>query len=122
MSWLLAPLLVLGALALAGPASAAATYVPEFLDGIYTHPYFLDVPAVKDVKIESEDANMPKPIIVDEPLPPKKLPAKIAFLSPARVRSSPVAPRVRSSRAAPRIRSSARVAATARGLRAAQAT
>ena len=77
MSWLLAPLLVLGALALAGPASAAATYVPgKFRDGIYTHPYFLDGPAVKDVKMKSEDAKMPKPIIVDEPLPPKKLPGE----------------------------------------------
>ena len=77
MSWLLAPLLVLGALALAGPASAAATYVPgKFRDGIYTHPYFLDGPTVKDVEMKSEDAKMPRPIIVDEPLPPKKLPGE----------------------------------------------
>ncbi len=74
MSWLLALLLVLGGVAVTGSASAAATYVPgQYRDGVYTHPYFLDAPAVKDVKMESEDAKMPKPVIVDEPLPPKKL-------------------------------------------------
>ncbi len=74
MSWLLAPLLVLGAVVAAGSASATI-YVPgQYRDGVYTHPHFLDAPATKDVKMESEDAKMPKPIIVDEPLPPKNLP------------------------------------------------
>ena len=75
MPWLVAPLLALGVVAAAGPAASAVIYVPgQYRDGVYTHPHFLDAP-IKGVKIDSEDARMPKPIIVDEPLAPKKLPA-----------------------------------------------
>ena len=37
----------------------------------YTHPHFLDAP-IKGVQIESANPKMPKPIIVDEPVPPKQ--------------------------------------------------
>ena len=73
MPWLLAPLVALGVVTAAGSASAVI-YVPgQYRDGVYTHPHFLDAP-IKGVKMESENAKMPKPIIVDEPLSPKKLP------------------------------------------------
>jgi hypothetical protein len=74
MPWLVALMLVLGMVAAAGPASGTI-YVPgQYRDGVYTHPHFLDAPAVEDVKMEREDAKMPKPMIIDEPVPPKKLP------------------------------------------------
>jgi hypothetical protein len=74
MPWLVAPMVALGVVAAAGSASATI-YVPgQYRDGVYTHPHFLDAPPLKGVKIESEDAKMPKPIIIDEPAPPKKLP------------------------------------------------
>ncbi len=73
MPWLVAPLLALGVVTVAGSASAVI-YVPgQYRDGVYTHPHFLDGPLVKGVKMESADPKMPKPIIVDEPAPPKKL-------------------------------------------------
>ncbi len=75
MPWLVGPMLALGVVAAAGSASATI-YVPGlYQDGVYTHPHFLDAPEAKDVKMEGADARMPKPIIVDEPLPPQKLPA-----------------------------------------------
>jgi hypothetical protein len=74
MPWLVAPMLALGVVAGIGSASAAI-YVPgQYRDGVYTHPHFLDGPVVKDVKMESENGKMPKPIIIDEPVTPKKLP------------------------------------------------
>jgi hypothetical protein len=74
MPWLVAPLLALGMVADAGPAAPAVIYVPgEYRDGVYTHPHFLDAP-LEGVKMESDDAKMPKPIIVDEPASPEKLP------------------------------------------------
>ncbi len=77
MPWLVAVTLALGMVAAAGSASATI-YVPgQYRDGVYTHPHFLDAPAVNGVKMESEDAKMPKPIIIDEPLPPKKLPPEL---------------------------------------------
>jgi hypothetical protein len=73
MPWLVAPLVALGVVTAAGSASAVI-YVPgEYRDGVYTHPHFLDTPPIKGVKMESDDGKMPKPIIVDEPMPPKKL-------------------------------------------------
>jgi hypothetical protein len=74
MPRLIAPLLALTVVAAAGSASATI-YVPgQYRDGVYTHPHFQDAPLVKGVKMESGDAKMPKPIPVDEPQPPKKLP------------------------------------------------
>ena len=74
MPWLVAPLLALAVVAAAGSASATI-YVPgQYRDGVYTHPHFQDGPLVKGVKMESGEAKMPKPIIIDEPQPPKKLP------------------------------------------------
>jgi hypothetical protein len=76
MPWLVAPLFALGVVTAAGPATSAVIYVPgQYRDGVYVHPHFLEAP-IKGVKMESEDAKMPKPIIVDEPLPPKKLPSE----------------------------------------------
>jgi hypothetical protein len=74
MPWLVAPMLALGMVAATGSASATI-YVPgQYRDGVYTHPHFLDGPAIKGVKMENQDAKMPKPIIIDEPVPPTKLP------------------------------------------------
>jgi len=73
MPWLVAPLVALGVVTAAGSAASAVIYVPgQYRDGIYTHPHFLDTP-LKGVKMESDGGSMPKPIIVDEPAPPKKL-------------------------------------------------
>jgi hypothetical protein len=72
MPWLVAPLVALAVVAAAGSAASAVIYIPgQYRDGIYTHPHFLDA-RIKGVEMESEDARMPKPIIVDEPAPPKK--------------------------------------------------
>jgi hypothetical protein len=74
MSWLVAPLLALGVVAAADSASATV-YVPgQYRDGVYTHPHFQDAPLPKAVKIENDDAKLPKPINVDEPQAPEKLP------------------------------------------------
>jgi hypothetical protein len=75
MPWLVAPLVALGVVTAAGPAAPDVIYVPgEYRDGVYTHPHFLDAP-LEGVQIESDPAKMPKPIIVDEPAPPEKLPS-----------------------------------------------
>jgi hypothetical protein len=75
MPWLVAPLVALGLVTATGSAAPDVIYVPgEYRDGIYTHPHFLDAP-LEGVKMESDPAKMPKPIIVDEPAPPEKLPS-----------------------------------------------
>ena len=76
MPWLVAPMLAWGVVAATGSASSTI-YVPgQYRDGVYTHPHFLDGPVVKDVKLESEDAKLPKPIIIDEPTAPKQPPSE----------------------------------------------
>lgn len=75
--WLVVSMLALGMVAAVGTTSATV-YVPgQYRDGVYTHPHFLDAPLTKDVKMESDDAKMPKPIIIDEPVPAEKLPPEL---------------------------------------------
>jgi hypothetical protein len=77
MPWLVAVTLAFGVLAAAGTASAAV-YVPGHIrDGVYTRPHFLDAPGARydrPVKMDGEQAKPPKPTIIDEALPPQKLP------------------------------------------------
>lgn len=83
MPWLVALTLAFGVVAAAASASAAV-YVPGHIrDGVYTHPHFLDSPAVRydrEIKLESgikrgsEQDKLSKPAIIDEPLPAQKLP------------------------------------------------
>ena len=77
MSWLVALTLAFGVLAAAGSASAAV-YVPGHIrDGVYTRPHFLDAPGARydrPVRMDGEQATPPKPTIIDEALPPQKLP------------------------------------------------
>jgi hypothetical protein len=86
MSRLVALTLILGVVATAGGASAAV-YVPGHVrDGVYTRPHFLDAPEVRydrPAKLEGGQAGPPKPTIIDEGLPPAKLPSE----TPADVRS-----------------------------------
>jgi hypothetical protein len=53
---------------------------------VYTRPHFLDAPEVRydrPAKLEGGQASPPKPTIIDEGLPPAKLPSE----TPADVRS-----------------------------------
>jgi hypothetical protein len=77
MSRLVALTLALGMIAAAGSASAAV-YVPGHIrDGIYMRPHFLDGPEVRydrPVKMDGAQDKLQKPGILDEELPPAKLP------------------------------------------------
>ena len=77
MPGLVALTLAFGVLAAAGSASAAV-YVPGHIrDGVYTRPHFLDAPGARydrPVRMDGERAMPPKPTIIDEALPPQKLP------------------------------------------------
>ena len=77
MSRLVALILALGVVAAAGTASAGV-YVPGHIrDGIYTRPHFLDAPEARydrPVGMDGEQVTPPKPTIIDEMLPPEKLP------------------------------------------------
>ena len=89
MPWLVALMLALGMVTAAGAASAAV-YVPGHVrDGVYTRPHFLDAPEVRydrPVKLDGEQANPPKPTIIDKP-PPAELPPAAPVLE--RPRSGP---------------------------------
>ena len=77
MPWLVALTLAFAVLAAAASASAAV-YVPGHIrDGVYTRPHFLDAPEARydrPVKMDGEQAAPQKPTIIDEALPPQKLP------------------------------------------------
>ena len=79
MSRLVALMLALGMVTAAGGA-AATVYVPGHVrDGVYTRPHFLDAPEVRydrRRKLDGEQASPPKPTIIDDGLPPAKLPAQ----------------------------------------------
>jgi hypothetical protein len=79
MPGLVALTLAFGVLAAAGSASAAV-YVPGHIrDGVYTRPHFLDAPGARydrPVRMDGEQAKPPKPTIIDEALPPQKLPSE----------------------------------------------
>jgi hypothetical protein len=79
MPRLVAVMLALGVLAVAGSASAAI-YVPGHIrDGVYTRPHFLDAPGARydrPARMDGERAKPPKPTINDEALPPQELPAQ----------------------------------------------